>query len=373
LEEKTYISPFIIAFKNSFFHVNMTTFEQLLPLAENKTTVFYSPIEGRDVLVRTGTVEEDSLLRSVLRSHSKEYIKLDEPGRQKEIAKLQKKLNKKEDSLEKISNLLLSVYQKKEEGNVLINKLCTSKTDKEAYDILLDMVPFETVKKEVLTEKDQILPTAQKYLLKVMSGLDNKRKKFFLQKVTDLFTLILETASPTEKPLLSRLSDNLKRDLYFLDSKSRLPCSETSKDDIQNRKSIILLKLGSRYEVVGRLLPGNHIQREFETNDPIIRKINMLLFKPEMIQENYPTLLPYLKTEDKESSGSNSTHSSEREASRDVRTPRTTPDRHPPVASKVPVVTRQKGSSRSSRSSSSRSRSRKERKKHRESRRRRHH
>jgi hypothetical protein len=56
-------------------------------------TVFHSPIEGRDVLVRTGTLAEgNSLIHSVFHSHSKDYVQMEKKGRNKLVNKLSSKL-----------------------------------------------------------------------------------------------------------------------------------------------------------------------------------------------------------------------------------------------------------------------------------------
>ena len=45
----------------------------ILPV--NKTVVFYSPIEGKDVFVRTGTMEGgNSLIHCLLHACSKDYM-----------------------------------------------------------------------------------------------------------------------------------------------------------------------------------------------------------------------------------------------------------------------------------------------------------
>lgn len=77
---------------------NQQQLSRLSILPVNKTVVFYSPIEGRDVLVRTGTIGEGScLFHSILHSYSKEYILLDKKGRIKLVSKLRKNLSEKLD------------------------------------------------------------------------------------------------------------------------------------------------------------------------------------------------------------------------------------------------------------------------------------
>ena len=52
----------------------MSEFENLQLLPVNKTVVFYSPVEGKDVLVRTGTIGEGSCFyHALLHAYSLEY------------------------------------------------------------------------------------------------------------------------------------------------------------------------------------------------------------------------------------------------------------------------------------------------------------
>ena len=53
-------------------------------LSPNKTVVFYSPIEGDDILVRTGILEDEcNFLHCILYSYSSDYINMEEKERKK--------------------------------------------------------------------------------------------------------------------------------------------------------------------------------------------------------------------------------------------------------------------------------------------------
>ena len=59
----------------------------------NKTVVFYSPIEGEDVLVRTGVISEgSSFFHALLYAYSKEYVSMNKKERTKYIHKLKASL-----------------------------------------------------------------------------------------------------------------------------------------------------------------------------------------------------------------------------------------------------------------------------------------
>ena len=68
----------------------------MLPV--NKSVVFNSPLEGDDVLVRTGTIAEGScFLHSLLHAYSKEYISLNIKGRMEFVRRFRASLASKID------------------------------------------------------------------------------------------------------------------------------------------------------------------------------------------------------------------------------------------------------------------------------------
>jgi hypothetical protein len=92
------------------------------------------------------------------------------------------------------------------------------------------------------------------------------------------------------------ISDRFDRDVYFMDGTSRIPynnCPTTK--NIKERKSIFVLWVGgNHYEVIGRLLPGNRIQREFAHDDEFVKRVRTFLLNPEKIEELYPKMSEFL-------------------------------------------------------------------------------
>ena len=92
------------------------------------------------------------------------------------------------------------------------------------------------------------------------------------------------------------ISNRFNRDVYFLDGTNRLPyntCPTTN--NIKGRKSMVVLWVGgNHYEIVGRLLPGNRIQREFAADDELINRIRTFMTQPEKIKDLYPELIEHL-------------------------------------------------------------------------------
>ena len=69
--------------------------EKLRLIPVNKTVVFYSPIEGKDVLVRTGIIDdENSFLHSIVHAYSKEYISMNDDGKKEFVNTLRESLSK---------------------------------------------------------------------------------------------------------------------------------------------------------------------------------------------------------------------------------------------------------------------------------------
>ena len=70
--------------------------KQLSILPQNKTTVFYSPIEGKEVLVRTGIINEgSSFIHAALHSYSQDYTRMSDKEKVKTADKLSKSIHEK--------------------------------------------------------------------------------------------------------------------------------------------------------------------------------------------------------------------------------------------------------------------------------------
>ena len=346
--------------------IKMTSQQQLSKLAvlpPNKTVVFYSPVEGRDVLVRTGIIGEDNcFLHALLHAHSKDYVQLDKNERIQFVSKLRanlaEKLDKKRweeisaglavqipfqehtrDILQDFYNAIQKNRSSKSSKNVyktLINQQNDSKNDLDAYQIVCELIPLDDMKNTLADAyskfgdekidkcKSIIIAEFRKLAVRVFDGLGNElddtRKKYCVNKVVKMMTEITneadskayknyltnlkDTTIPVDAFSIALFSDRFNRDIYFIDSKTRMPYQMVDKSSVKGRKGVILIWLGgTHYEVVGKLLPGNRIQREFYKDDPLIKRINVFVYKPECVSEQYPNLVPYLPKEDREKIG----------------------------------------------------------------------
>ena len=89
---------------------------------------------------------------------------------------------------------------------------------------------------------------------------------------------------------------------------------DISHNTIKGRKSLVVIKVGDQYEIIGRLLPEHRVHREFDVEDPLITRINTFLYNKNLIPSLYPNLVPYLKSKKKASSSSSDSESSESES-----------------------------------------------------------
>lgn len=124
---------------------------------------------------------------------------------------------------------------------------------------------------------------------------------------------------------ISVISKKFNRDIYMIDGKNRMPfLNPQTVDNIKGekggkgekgRKSILILCIDKgHYEILGKLLPNNSIQREFEQSDPIIRKIYTFLVNPEKVSEECNDLVKYLPEQYQNSDSSSESSGSEEES-----------------------------------------------------------
>lgn len=327
----------------------------ILPM--NQTVVFYSPIEGKNILVRTGTIaNNDSFYHSLLHGYSKEYIAMNRENREKFIETLKVSLSNKmtkgrwvelSNSLtaklsfqENIVSILSDFYkflkyQNKTKQVCQVIKKCIRKNkedkDKKMFLLISEAVPLEYFEKYILSSafdkcanlliskcKDIIIHKSIKYFSNILRkmqkthNLSLKQTKYYILHFTNLINSVVDQAEElsydeyiknisntpvtVDEYTTKIISQRFKRNIYFINSKSRIPykISEKSVCDTK-QKSIILLWIGgNHYEIIGKLLPGNKVCREFDFNEPLIQTIHTFLENPNKIPKQYPNLIPYL-------------------------------------------------------------------------------
>ena len=323
---------------------------KLSRLPVNKTVVFYSPIEGKDVFVRTGTMAEgNSLIHSLLHACSKDYMFRNDKDKMKSMNKIYKKVligkwkNEPVDRelfLKEITTILTDLYDNK---GIVSKKL---ESDMEIYRTLCELVTLENFLNVILPSgmdksedrgmkkyRENIIEETKNFTYGILEGfgnnLEEERKEFFMKKISELInTTLLEAENMLFKQFLKKefvvdtdslkiISNIFNRDIYFFNGANRLPCTVIKDNIIKGRKSVFVIVVDNHYEIVGKLLSGNKIQRQFERKDPIVKRVKAFLYHPDIIEDHYPQLIPYLAKAPE--SRSESSSSSEEERSEEER------------------------------------------------------
>jgi hypothetical protein len=326
--------------------------DKLTIVPVNKTVVFYSPIEGDDTMVRTGTTGDGScMFHSVLHAHSKEYTGMDKHDRSKMVRQLRASMagNVDEESWQELGGGLIAKIPFQE---ILLRQLTAfyrfvntgqkprsrdtqklidilERENIETYKIFTEFIDLDDLEKTILPEaynqsEDGIVDNCCTSVIAKCLKHTNKRcselhlageqKKKVCKLVTNTMNIITDYSRKTsfkkyvaglkavgedvDSFTIGLISDRFDRDIYFLDGDTRLPYRDASHENLQGRKSIIIIWIGGiHYEIVGRLLHGNRIQREFEPGDHLIQKLRTLLTNPQDVAEKYPDLVPYIPRE----------------------------------------------------------------------------
>jgi hypothetical protein len=321
--------------------------ERISILPVDKTVVFFTPLEGNDTIVRTGTIGEGSCAyHSILHGCDSKYVSLDISQRMKYVKEFRASLS---DSItrgyweslglvaklpyqENVSRLLTEFY-KFTKDNAVRDKALVDILKKmnikniEVYRIMVEIVSCDRLEKHILPQayekmQDKSISDCNKYVLSLVKdyvdarvGDDASRQEkkiqitqvilSFLQNVFDhaedeAYNAYIKDVGNANEEVdtfsLNLIADKVDRDMYFIDGTTRMPYNNCSTaETLKGRKSIILLWVGeSHYEILGRLLKGRKVQREFTHDDPLIVKLKMFLLQPEKIESTYPELSSYL-------------------------------------------------------------------------------
>ena len=199
----------------------------------------------------------------------------------------------------------------------------------EIYKLIVKMIPYkEGFKKKILpnaytkSKNKNISDICEAIINETTTYIKNKKCLIDIQSIRKFLLTIFKEAEDqafktfvsnlqnskkdVDENIVSLVSNHFKRDIYFLNYKNRMPymhCQTIKK--LKKQKSIIIFCFGKgRYEVIGKLLNNNFIQREFDFDDIIIKKMYMFLVNPEKIQTNFKDLVQYLPQKGKKNSDS---------------------------------------------------------------------
>jgi hypothetical protein len=246
----------------------METSLNILPV--NKTVILKIPSIKNNTFVRTGITESNSLIHAILYAYSDKYIQLDPNDRISYGIKFNKMIGK--------------------------YKIDTEPLEDNFYNELYDL--YMTKKSESILSKNQFIPSEMLTLEEYKKFLQSKVKKYFVETIKNKKTdsekykkaykleksfikkLIDECCkkyissfmiNEIDDSIINLIADKINKDLYIINSKTmRL----WKKSAIKKRKSFVLLKIDSHYEIIGKLLDKNKIVREFLYNDSIIQLYN---------------------------------------------------------------------------------------------------
>ena len=338
-----------------------TIFDNLEIIPMNKTVVFNTPLEDEEeLIVRTGTVSDGScFFHALLHAYSKKYVEMDKKERQNFVRQIRldiaKHINIK--NWQKITDGVISKVPFQEKINKILHNFFTflssnnysfscpdtnkvikelnceeDEYNKSLYNIIFELVPVQNgFEKNILPKSyslcesktidsciEYIIENTLDYLSNVeeFNHIDSEKKEYIINNTSNMLKVILSISKkscfknyiknienskePIDSYTVSVISDYFKRDIYFLDSKNRIPYNFSAINNVKNRKSIVILWVKEyHYEIIGKMHPNNKIQREFSHDDPFIQKIYTFLNYPEQISKKYPELIPYLPYDSK--------------------------------------------------------------------------
>ena len=312
----------------------------------NGKSVFYnSPFSNTNELVRTGIDMENSFYHSLLLAYAQDYSASSVDEKNDMVQRFIDSITKKvpEDDWEQLnseyklisysSEIMLSLAsfyeyietKKKPELEAIqnvMNKLRIA-SNFELYEAIFELLSFSNFKDALrMTNRDSSNESLEDYrkifISNIISILNNSRefkaidiekKKYIINIVNNFLvtffkefekqlfhqfkTKLVVVDSKVNPFLLSVISKRFKRDIYLVDGTDKLPYSVEQIDD-RGRKSIILLRLENSFELVGKILPNKDIGYEFESDNTIIKKLNMFFLHPEGVRNKYPELSQFL-------------------------------------------------------------------------------
>lgn len=323
--------------------------KKIHPLKPENNEIFWTPIQEEDKeIIRTGTIGEGScFFHSILTACSEEYNNKSINEKMSYVKDVRQKIAEKvtKETWEKVGNgtiskvffqenllfILTDFYSYIETNNIkrtrskrLIEYL--SEDNIEFYKILIKLLPLKILEEEILPKAYnksislsidenclEIISSTIEYIksMKNYNIINPNKKEYLIKNVKKWLTVILaETEEISYKnyvknisnpsytigiDMMEFISDFFNRDIFIIDSNTRLPyVSLFSENNIKRRKSIVILWVNSNhYEILG-VKTKNQIKRNFSHNNIFIDKIYSFLFDHNRIRRKYQDLIPFL-------------------------------------------------------------------------------
>jgi len=298
----------------------------------NKTCVIDTPIEGNNSMVRSGGTsfnENDpfvSFTNALLHSTMKKYGSVVETERMTKIQKLKddvyKKIKNGEKFKQKLSSFLEIVketlshfykylisndFEDLESNKKFSNRLLNDGEQEkiQLFKLLSEIITLEDFNKIFkMTEKKWISNDTccifdynkiiQKETVRFLmyqeffEDVDKKKSDFFVQNIismiNELVKISFEKVVSDEKNFLSNcitkekidiLSNYMDLNIVFLDYQTRQPFFLGTETNLNNnKKTVIIFSFDLKhFEIVGKHLPDDRIQRNFMPYDDIVKNI----------------------------------------------------------------------------------------------------
>ena len=142
--------------------------------------------------------------------------------------------------------------------------------------------PFDECKDMITMQSMYLIGKILKHV-----GINEKKKEAFSEKFiyliktllseveTEIVQKIKENICSTNSPLtlqvLKTIADKFERDVYFVDASTLLPVVPACWTMKGNRHFIVVLMIGTSYEIIGRVIDdSNKVQRNFPPDDPLV-------------------------------------------------------------------------------------------------------
>ena len=318
----------------------------LAPEKYNRTTVFVSGSEGTDVLVRTGGIESSSFIHACLCGTSREYLAMTDDERTTYLKRFRSVIfspyseeqwrdsvpeSTRLDELSSASYTLFEEFSQFVNGDLDPDDFQTPETrelartllmnqdhegDLERYQVVMEVLGGDCAEIFRDARKDSAFCDDYEYLVLkgLMAILDRhpdvneldqdqygKLARILECIVTEIHYNAQIVATRMHNELMSDDADQdpscaldatrrLRRQVYILDYASRLPVEKIEPVTSKKQRALIMIRFNGpipRYEPVGRLLPHNKIQREFDLDEFSIQRLDAFLLDPEAAKATY--------------------------------------------------------------------------------------
>tara|TARA_B100001175_G_scaffold307224_1_gene306191 strand:- start:334 stop:1392 length:1059 start_codon:yes stop_codon:yes gene_type:complete len=317
--------------------------DEIRPLLKDKcgrTTVFVSPAEGKDVLVRTGTSEMSTFLYSCLCCTSREYNAMSNSDKEAYLSRFRtivfERMTREDwenrlDEDERIfsvsscfGDLICDfhefVHNKREpdeftcfETRELLKSVLMSEgaNDIKTYQTILELLSLDEICTATETartrtglledhefcltscivekiEQNQIMTEVPKEtytkIVRLLGNLISSTHAIAVEVAVKRYNEQIEFDSDIDSRSKAVILTKLRRNAYIIDAKTRYPVDVIEPSSDRKRKAIGVLRFNIdgvyRYEPIGILQEHNRIQREYEMDEGIVMRFEKFLDNP---------------------------------------------------------------------------------------------